>query len=84
MTRPTPITDRLMTDLAIERRDVPTRVWRAMMEIESQRDELVAALEACYENMRITADLTKRKWTQRDQNCFEKARAALARIKPDA
>jgi hypothetical protein len=40
MTGATPETDALCSDPAIERRDVPARVWREMARIEFERDAL--------------------------------------------
>ena len=42
-TKWTPITDGLMCDPAIERRDVPARVWRSMAIIEASRNDLLDA-----------------------------------------
>ena len=38
---PTPITDALSTDPAIDRRDVPARVWREMARLEREHGELL-------------------------------------------
>ena len=46
-TRPTPATNAISTDPAIERRDVPARVWREMAQMERQRDEAVEFLREC-------------------------------------
>lgn len=40
----TPLTDALSSDPAIERRDVPARVWREMARLEQDRARLVEAL----------------------------------------
>lgn len=40
----TPLTDALSTDPAIEKRDVPSRVWREMARLEIDRRKLVEAL----------------------------------------
>lgn len=50
---PEPETDALSTDPAIERRDVPARVWRKMAEIERQRDEA----------MELLRDVNRDAWT---------------------
>ena len=42
--RPTPETDALCLDPAIERRDVPGRVWREMERLERSRDEAAELL----------------------------------------
>jgi len=43
----TPITDSLSTDPAIDKRDVPARVWRTMADLERSLNECEVALNEC-------------------------------------
>lgn len=80
----TPETDALMSDPTIERRDVPSRVWRKMAIIERQRDRLAEALRAMLVVMdrgpkpdKLDAALS---WRQCDEKARSMADAALAEL----
>lgn len=78
----TPITDALSTDPAIERRDVPARVWREMAALEKEIEQLRSALDELAVEFKDLArsELETRGNPQPEQgfDAYLKARALLS------
>ena len=76
-TKHTPITDKLCSDPAIEKRDVPSRVWRVMGEFESDRNDLVAALRDVTDRLEAVCMDADGVTSNADLKRIAKARAAI-------